>query len=98
MTLQSPNPLSNSAVLALQAPHRFADHVDGIILADKTIIIGPDSAAHIQARTADQQIVLVQRDEGWSAKVSTDANFTSFSETSGGRLKFGLLAMTLEKA
>lgn len=48
LTLSQPSPLVATAVLQLAAPHRFDEHVDGVILVDQTLLIGPYPECHIR--------------------------------------------------
>jgi hypothetical protein len=48
LTLSQPSPLTSTAVLDLTPPHRFDEHIDRVILVDKTLLIGPSAECHIQ--------------------------------------------------
>ncbi len=96
VTLQTPSPLSSSATLTLTAPHRFADHVDGVVLVDQTLLIGPQPDCHIRCHQLDDRIVLTCRGDTWMGKVGLAADFEEL--VPGNRVTLQSLAMTLEKA
>ena len=48
LRLNKPSPLSGSAILTLDPPHRFDHHVDQMLLVDQTVLIGPSSGDHIR--------------------------------------------------
>ena len=96
MTLQKPSPLSNSAVLKLQAPHRFVDHIDAVVLTGETVLIGPGVDCHIQYRACPDRAVVTRRGDQWLAKIGLSGDFQPLEP--GERTMLGNLAITLEKA
>ncbi|OYP31716.1 hypothetical protein CGZ80_20700 [Rhodopirellula sp. MGV] len=107
MLLRKPSVLSASAVLELQPPHRFDGHVDHILIAAQTLLIGPTEANHIRCSGMDVSAVLVIRDGRWKAKLNRSSNTSRFlaSETArefvdlipGQRQSLGPLDMMLEE-
>ena len=65
-----PSPLSSSARLAVDPPHRLRPHVDGVLLWADTLVIGPTLDCHVVVPHAEGPIVLLQRDGRWLAKGS----------------------------
>ncbi|TWU41259.1 hypothetical protein Q31b_26980 [Novipirellula aureliae] len=96
LRLVQPNPLSPTAVLMLEPPHRFADHVDGVILADQTILIGPAADCHARGTMLTGKVLLVHRSEGWFAKAVGDKEFVKL--LIGERTELAEVGMTLENA
>ncbi len=94
VTLYQASPLSNSATLTLAPPHRFDDHVDGVVLVDETLLIGPQADCHIRCRQATERAVLTRRGERWLGKVGLAADFEELPP--GNRITLRHLAMTLE--
>ncbi len=58
LTLHKPSSLSHTVVVRLSQPHRFVDPVDGVILMDSTLLIGPGREHHIRVPRLTQQYVL----------------------------------------
>ncbi|MDB4439690.1 hypothetical protein N9153_02070 [Planctomicrobium sp.] len=56
-----PSSLSQSAVLQLESPHRFANGVDGVILFRKTCLLGDGTQKHITCRDWSADVVLFTR-------------------------------------
>ena len=96
MTLRKPSPLSNSAVLALQAPHRFDDHIDAVVLAGDTVLIGPSDDCHIAYRGIPNRVIVMRKDDCWLAKEGSNGDFQRLLP--GERMMLENLAITLEKA
>jgi len=96
MSLNCPSPLSNSALLTVKAPHRFCGHVDGVILADRTLLMGAGSDCHIVTHAFPDRAVLVNRAGKWQGKIDSGRDFTDISP--GIRVSLGSFAMTLEEA
>jgi len=96
MTLNCPSPLCSSAVLSVAAPHRFAGHVDSVILVDQILLIGGDHDCHVDAREFPDRAVLVNRAGKWLGKLDSGSEFTEI--TPGIRVTLQSLAMTLEEA
>ncbi|QDV61678.1 hypothetical protein Pan14r_43880 [Crateriforma conspicua] len=63
--LTTPSPLSGSALLTLRPPHRFADHVDGVILVSDTVLIGPGVGCHVRCELLQRRWTLTQRNQTW---------------------------------
>lgn len=96
MTLNCPSPLSTSATLSVSAPHRLDGHVDGAILVNETLLVGPTGDCHIRATEFPTRAVLVCRAGQWQAKADGDSGFSQLSP--GERTTLNTLAMTLEEA
>jgi hypothetical protein len=96
MTLNCPSPLSSSAVLTLAPPHRFAGHVDHVILVDQILLIGGDKDCHVESPEFPDRAVLVNRAGKWLGKLDSGSEFTEI--TPGIRVTLQSLAMTLEEA
>lgn len=94
MTLDQPSPLCDSAVLRLASPHRFDQHVDGVILMNGTLLIGPSADCHIRCRDAQTAAVLVRRQDRWLAKLGLTGEFEELYP--GRRMNMDSLTMTLE--
>ena len=94
--LSCPSPLSCSASLLLSAPHRFDEHVDGVVLVDETLLIGPHRDCHIHSRLIEQKAVITRRDSGWFGRVGITGEFMEIPL--GHRIQLDNLAMTLELA
>ncbi len=96
LTLNQPSPLCDSAVLKLSPPHRFDEHIDGVILVNETMLIGPSSDCHIQYPESSDRAVLTRRDDRWLAKSGLAGDFEELRP--GRRTMLRSLAMTLEQA
>ena len=96
MTLSCPSPLSTSAMLSLRGQHRFDGHVDGVVLVNETLLVGPSLHSHIQATEFPDQVVLIHRSGDWQAKLATQTEL--YRMIPGKRTKLQSLAMTLEEA
>ena len=96
MTLSCPSPLCNSATLNLRDPHRFEGHVDGVVLADHLLLMGPTPDCHIRTSDFPEQIILMGRENQWHAKPKNENSLHPLPV--GERVSIGTLAMTLERA
>ena len=96
MTMKQPSPLSTSATLTLRPPHRFADHVDGVVLVHETLLIGPQTDCHIRCDQGVDRVVLTHRQGQWLGKVGMASDFEELRP--GTRINLDSLAMTLEAA
>ena len=96
LTLGLPSPLSDSAVLQLNAPHRFDQHVDGVVLVSETLLIGPGTDCHLRCRELADRAILNRRGDRWLAKVGLAGDFEELNF--GQRMMFRSLAMMLEEA
>ncbi|MCC9603806.1 hypothetical protein LOC67_24915 [Stieleria sp. JC731] len=107
MRIRKPSVLSASAVLELDAPHRFDAHVDKVLIAAQTLLIGPTVANHICCPGLEISAVLVIRDGKWKAKLNRTSEASRFlaSDTPrefvdlipGQRTSLGPLDMMLEE-
>ncbi|WP_182867756.1 hypothetical protein [Stieleria mannarensis] len=107
LRLHQPSPLSRSAVLSLDPPHRFDQHVDHVLLVDQTVLIGPNPGDHICCSSVDTAAVLVFRDGRWRAKLKPGAAVDVARPATpsplvdlvpGQRISLGDLDMMLEEA
>ena len=96
MTLGKPSQLSDTAVLSLNGPHRFDQHVDGVVLVRETILVGPGSDCHLRCRDASDRVVLQLKGNQWYAKAGLLGDFQRLEV--GSRVLLQSLAMTLELA
>ena len=96
MTLGKPSQLSDTAVLSLNAPYRFDQHVDGVVLVRETVLVGPDSDCHLRCREASDRAILQLKDNQWYAKAELLGDFQRLEV--GQRVVIQSLAMTLEMA
>ncbi|WP_144058063.1 hypothetical protein [Novipirellula maiorica] len=97
LIFRHPSPLSRSAVLTLMPPHRFDGHVDGVILADETLLMGATADCHIKAaHLGSEKVVMTRRGDRWLGKVVGDTELSEL--TVGQRMEVGEVEMTLEKA
>jgi hypothetical protein len=91
-----PTPLSSTATLELRPPHRFNEHVDGVLLFDGALLIGPQADCHVRCRQMADRAVITQRGEKWLGKIGLTSDFQEL--TPGNRITLQSLAITLEKA
>lgn len=96
MTLGQPSPLCDSAVLMLKAPHRFDQHVDGVVLVNDTLLVGPSSDCHIRFPESTDRAVITRRNDKWLVKAGLSGDFEELCF--GQRKTLQSLAMTLEEA
>ncbi|TWU01227.1 hypothetical protein [Stieleria varia] len=103
--LRRPSTLSRTGVLILDPPHRFDGHVDAVIFAGDTILVGPSSDHHVVTSSFPDRAVLAYRDGGWQAKPLSQPggkpgkSGPTFVELElGRRIQIQSLAMTLERA
>lgn len=96
LTLHQPSALCESAVLTLSPPHRFDQHVDAVLLANETVLVGPSPDCHIRWRQSPDRAVLIRRDGQWLAKSGLAGESTPLAP--GRRTMLRTLAMTLEEA
>lgn len=96
LSLHQPSALSESAVLTLSPPHRFDQHVDAVVLANETVLIGPSPDCHIRYRESSDRAVLIRRGSQWLAKSGLAGE--SMPLAPGRRTMLRTLAMTLEEA
>ncbi len=97
--LRLPCPLSASSVMTVAAPHRFADHVDAVVLVDQTIVVGPGTDCHVRVRQATERLVLVHADGKWFVKLGVAGNRQQIERQPielGQSVSAGDFTMTLE--
>jgi hypothetical protein len=80
----------------LQAPHRFDEHVDAVVLVNETVLIGPSADCHIRHRDCSERAVLIRRGNGWIAKAGLAGESVALEP--GKQTVLRTLAMTLEQA
>ena len=95
-TLEQPSPLCDSAVVKLGPPHRFDQHVDGVVLVNETLLVGPSPDCHIRCRESTDRAVLSRKGGRWLAKAGLAGDFEELCP--GQRMTLRSLAMTLEEA
>ncbi|TWT51604.1 hypothetical protein KOR42_34920 [Thalassoglobus neptunius] len=71
-----PSPLSGSARLTLESGHRFANSLNGIILLEKTCLLGAGSQSHIVCKNWQRDIVIFERANNLFCKVSSRESST----------------------
>jgi len=96
MTLNQPSQLSDTAVLTLNAPHRFDQHVDGVVLVRETVLVGSGDGCHLQCRDLSDRATLQLKEKQWYVRVGLSGEFHRLDP--GKRLTLQSLAMTLETA
>ncbi len=96
LMLQQPSALCDSAVLTVRPPHRFDEHVDAVVLANQTVLVGPGSECHIRCRDLVERVVLIRRDDSWMVKEGSVGETRELRV--GQRVRLQTLAMTLEQA
>lgn len=96
MTLGKPSQLSDTAVLSLHGPHRFDQHVDGIVLVRETVLVGPGPDCHLRCRDATDRAILQLKNHQWYVKAGLLGDFQQLDV--GCRVVIQSLAMTLESA
>jgi hypothetical protein len=61
-----PSPLSPSAVLTVQPPHRLVRPIDATVLFEQTMLVGPEPFNHVRAESLSSQgWVMFRRDGSW---------------------------------
>ena len=96
LTMHQTSPLSNAAIVKLRPPHRFNEHVDGVVLVEDTLLVGPQPDCQIRCHQLDDRAVLTRRGERWMGKAAATNEFEELKP--GNRTMLRSLAMTLEKA
>jgi hypothetical protein len=96
LTLHLPSVLCESAVLTVSPPHRFDQHVDAVVLANETLLVGPNPDCHIRCREAVDRTVLIRRGDRWMARIGLAGE--SHELQPGRRTMLKNLAITLEEA
>ncbi|TWT80028.1 hypothetical protein CA13_14400 [Planctomycetes bacterium CA13] len=94
LNLHKSSPLSGSAVLTLDPPHRFADHIDAVILADQTILVGPTPECNVRGTMLGGNIVMTRRGNRWYGKVIGTQDLKECPI--GERVEIGNVALTWE--
>lgn len=102
MTLSQPSPLSNSATLVVRPPHRFDEHVDGIVLVDRTFLIGAQRDCHVRCDQVSDRGVIARRGDRWVGKLASSNGAAMTGDfvnlPCGERVTLESLAITLEQA
>lgn len=97
-----PHPLSPSARLVTLSRHRGRPRVDGIILLAETCILGPADSSHIVAPEAEEEVVLVYREQRWWCRSGEETIIDGTPQRGraevapGQRIEAGGLAFSLE--
>jgi hypothetical protein len=94
LVMERPSALSLSARLSLAAPHRFAGHVDAVLLFRDTLLLGPGRGCHVRCPHAGDSLVLTRRQQTWLVKPTGSDEFREL--VPGVRCTFEDLSMTLE--
>jgi hypothetical protein len=95
LRLQKPSPLSRTAVLTLDPPHRFVTPVDAILLVDATVLIGQARNHHIRTpQYAGDTLVMSKRGDQWRI---THAGGVPLPMIDGQTVEFDSLVMTLRR-
>ncbi|MDC0295334.1 hypothetical protein OAL35_00605 [bacterium] len=89
-----PSQLSESSVLTMRSPHRFAGHVDQILLVRDGLIIGPESDCHLRCDALDSRFLLIHRGKQWMVRSLSDDR-TSLLQI-GVQQSFDDLSLTIE--
>lgn len=63
-----PTALSSTAVLDFESDHRPPQSIDGIVLADKNVLLGPGRENHIVCSHWQDSVVLFRRNEQWMCR------------------------------
>jgi FHA domain-containing protein len=63
-----PVAVSTSARLDMVSGHRFAEPVQGVILMADTLVIGPQTQAHVQAPDMTDSLILYRKKNGLAAR------------------------------
>lgn len=95
LILRRPSPLSQSVSLELESAHRFANHVDAVVLVQDTVLVGPGLDCHIRCRNLADRLVLLERDGKWRVKIGKS---TPVDLKIGVRFTDETLTMTLERS
>lgn len=93
--LHQSSPLCDSALLTLMPPHRFDQHVDGVVLVNETLLVGPGDDCHVQHRESQDRAVIVRRGNQWLAKAGLAGDYEQLCP--GRRTMLRSLALTLEE-
>jgi hypothetical protein len=93
---RQPSALCGSAVLGVLPPHRFSDHVDGVILVHDSFLIGPGEDCHIRCDPLTAPVIVTRRGRQWLAKEGPAGDF--FELCVETRQSLPLISMTLEEA
>ncbi|MFK8111949.1 MAG: hypothetical protein AB8B91_07090 [Rubripirellula sp.] len=96
VTMSRPSALCETVVLQLKPPHRFDEHVDGVVLVNETLLVGPTQDCHIRCRESSDRAVITRRGDKWMAKAGLSGDFEELKP--GRRMTLRTLAMTLEEA
>jgi hypothetical protein len=94
LRFHQPSPLSKTAVLTLDPPYRFVAPVDGILLFDKTILIGPDPTNHIRVSRMTESLIMIKRGNEWTIR---QQDSSTRSMVDGQSVDIGDLVMTIRR-
>lgn len=86
-----PSALSRSAVLVATSEHRFADHLDGVLLIDQHCLLGPGAGVHLFCPDWERQMVLFVRGERLWCRADEQLQYNGLPLTSAQPLQSGVL-------
>lgn len=93
--IHHPSPLSRTAVVTIDPPHRFVAPVDAILLVQGAVLLGADKSNHIRAtHQQGEPLVMTKRGEQWRVK---GPDGLSILVNEGERIEVGSLVMTLRR-
>jgi FHA domain len=90
-----PEPLSASARLSLVSGHRFGDPVDAVLLMAQTLILGPQTSAHVPTPELKERVVLVREGNGLAVKSTAPIRVGNETIRDRATLRLGV-PMTIE--
>ncbi len=94
LPISKPSPLSGTVIVTVDPPHRFLMPVDAIIIAAKTILVGPEQTNHIRAPRMTIGLVMMKRADQWWIR---DTQGNSQPLIDGDRLEINNLVLTLRR-
>lgn len=100
LRLHKPSPLSRTAVVTLDPPHRFVSPVDAVLLVDATVLIGQARHHHIRTpQYCGESLVLSKRDDQWRINRSggLPKAASAISIVEGQSIEIDSLVMTLRR-
>jgi hypothetical protein len=96
IVMRRSTPLSQTVTLQVAPPHRFTEHVDGVVLVAETVLVGPESDCHIRCPISHSRVIVTYRNSRWLGRAAEAGEFVELLP--GARATLGDLAMTLESA
>ena len=90
-----PEPLSASARLSIVSGHRFGDPVDAVLLMAQTLILGPQTSAHVPVPELKERVVLIRDGAGLAVKSTAPMRVGNETIRDRAPLKIGV-PMTIE--